>query len=171
MYHKAHYIRTEYVNTMRLKHTDYIAVLLVAIAYAANVICTARNNVWYDTLTLPSLTPPGWVFSVAWQTIYALLIIALARTFRTLNAGNTRIFTLWIINGIAHVIWSPLFFCNHMVWLSFIDASIILATAWLLIWNTWRYDRISSILLIPYGVWMILALYLSAQIAILHTGM
>ena len=153
---------------MQISRTDILAVILVLIVYSVNVVYSAAQASWYESLVKPPLTPPGWVFGVAWQTIYILLVIALARAFRVLHTYHTLEIALWVCNGISNMIWSFLFFSMHMVWLSLFDTSIILLTTWLLIWYMWHHDRVCSILLVPYGLWMIWAVYLNVYIAALN---
>ena len=51
--------------------------LLLGFASGRSVPSGSENG-WYQALAKPELTPPGWVFPVAWTTLYILIGLALA---------------------------------------------------------------------------------------------
>uniref|UniRef100_UPI003F68B6EC tryptophan-rich sensory protein n=1 Tax=Sphingomonas bacterium TaxID=1895847 RepID=UPI003F68B6EC len=61
-------------------------VLLIGFASGRSVPAGARNA-WYLALAKPPLTPPDWLFPVAWTLIYVLLGLAVATV---LNARGAR---------------------------------------------------------------------------------
>lgn len=122
-------------------------------------------NCWYRALAKPDVTPPDWVFPVAWTTIYALMGLALAMI---VNARGSRLrgpaIALFVGQLLVNLVWTPLFFGAHqVVWsLVAIGAMLLLASA-----TTWAFGRIrrgAAWLLVPYLVWISFAGVLTWQI-------
>jgi len=57
-----------------------------------------QAGAWYDQLTRPALTPPGWVFGVVWSVLYGLMAIAawLVWKRRGLAAALLLPYLLWV---------------------------------------------------------------------------
>ena len=90
------------------------------------------NNLWYQSLNKSALTPPGYVFSVAWTILYILMAISV---FLYIKGGinKEKTFALWVfgIQLILNLLWSPIFFGLHNVYLAF---GIILLLLILVLW-------------------------------------
>ena len=67
---------------------------------------------WYEGLRFPRLRPPNWLFGPAWTVIF--ILIAAAGVVAWESAENPtarfRLVTLFLINGVLNLLWSPLFF-------------------------------------------------------------
>ena len=136
---------------------------------AARLVPTGSQNLWYAALVKPAQTPPDWAFPVAWTTIYILQGLALAMI---INARGSPLrgaaITLFAVQLVVNLIWSPLFFGAHQVFwaLVVIVVMFILAVA-----TTWLFGRIRSAaawLFVPYLAWLVVAGLLTWQIAQLN---
>src|SRR3546814_4550857 len=47
---------------------------------SGRLVPSGSENEWYAALAKPSMTPPGWMFPVAWTILYVLEGVALARS-------------------------------------------------------------------------------------------
>ena len=67
---------------------------------------------WYQTLSKPEWTPPGYVFPIAWTAIFALAALAAVGTWLSAPNANARTTTigLFALNGFLNILWSLLFF-------------------------------------------------------------
>ncbi len=127
-------------------------------------------NEWYNGLTQSTLTPNGWVFSIAWLILYALLGIAL---FLVMNNNKTRqnkttAYVLFIVQMGLNALWSYLFFGLHFVGGALLCLVALIAVA---IWLAIAFKPISraaSYLVWPYVAWLIFALYLNGTILMLN---
>lgn len=144
-------------------------VMSAALAIGAAVIgnmATMPNLPWYDGLAKPPLTPPNWVFSPAWTTLFILMAIAFYRVLRLdpETPGRQQAVTLYIVQLVFNVGWSYAFFAaqNPALGLSEIIPfeGLVLAT----IYAFWRVDRVAAWLLIPYAMWVAFATYLNAGV-------
>lgn len=132
-------------------------------------VTSGEDSGWYMALTKPELTPPGWVFPVAWSLLYIMMGLALAMILsargaplRWLAAG------LFAVQFAMNLVWTPLFFGAHKV-----DAAFLLTVAMLgvTIITTFVFARVRTIaawLLVPYMVWISFAGVLTWRIGQLN---
>jgi translocator protein len=113
------------------------------------------ESAWYLALRKPALTPPGWVFPVAWGTLYVLMGVALATILNARGAwGRGLAIVLFVAQFVLNLAWTPLFFGAHQVWLALLDivAMLLLGVA-----TTVAFSRIrvaAAWLMVPYLVWI-----------------
>ncbi|TPG43672.1 tryptophan-rich sensory protein [Sphingomonas koreensis] len=133
--------------------------VIVLLGFAAGgSIGTGANNAWYRALAKPALTPPGWVFPVAWTILYVLIGLALAMILHARGArGRSVAVGLFVAQFALNLAWNPLFFGGHQVIGALIltGAMLVLALA-----TTVAFGRIRAAaawLMVPYLVWICFA--------------
>lgn len=143
-------------------------VLLLGFASGRSVPAGSDNS-WYMALAKPALTPPGWVFPVAWTTLYILMGLALAMILHARGArGRGVAIGLFVAQFALNLSWTPLFFGAHRVSLALIVLIAILALA---IATTVAFARIrrgAAWLMLPYLVWLSFAGVLNWRIGQLN---
>ena len=140
--------------------------LIMFIGFVMSFISNSGNdNRWYSALDKPYWTPPGWVFPVVWTSLYILLGLALAMILNARGArGRGVAISLFVAQMALNYIWSPTFFAAHQVSAA-LGVIIIMLT--LTIATTFAFARIRKVaawMLVPYMVWLSLALLLNYQI-------
>lgn len=117
---------------------------------------------WYQEMEKPAWNPPGWIFGPVWTSLYLMMAIAAWRVWQ--NGGFTQqgpSLKLFLIHLVVNASWSPIFFGLKRPDFAF---GIILIL-WILIVATVRsfsrVDKTSSILLIPYLLWVSFASFLN----------
>jgi benzodiazapine receptor len=122
---------------------------------SARTVPTGSENLWYRALTKPALTPPGWLFPIAWTTLYVLIGLALAMI---LNARGARLrwpaIGLFVVQFALNLAWTPLFFGAHRIGAAVI---VIVAMAIAAIATTILFGRVRTTaawLMLPYLVWI-----------------
>jgi benzodiazapine receptor len=136
---------------------------------SARIAPAGDGNRWYAMLAKPAATPPGWVFPVAWTTLYVLMGLALAVV---IHARGSRLrgpaIALFVVQLLVNLIWSPLFFGMHKVgWaLAVIVVMFLAALATTLLFG--RIRALAAWLMVPYLVWTVFAGILCWQIARLN---
>lgn len=144
------------------------AILLLGFASGRSV-SAGDDNIWYQALVKPALTPPGWVFPVAWTTIYILLGLALAMIFNARGArGRGVAISLFVLGFALALAWMPLFFGAHRV-----STATVLIAAMVVIGvvTTIKFGRIRALaawLMLPYLVWISFAGVLTWRIGQLN---
>jgi len=122
---------------------------------------------WYAALEKPALTPPGWVFPIAWTALYLAMGVALflfldgtARRDGARRWGTGLFAAQLVLNGA----WSWLFFGLERPDLALVD----IVALWALIAATMvafaRRRGAAAALLAPYLAWVSFATYLNFEI-------
>jgi benzodiazapine receptor len=118
---------------------------------------------WYQSLAKPWFTPPDWLFGPAWTILYILIGIAGARTYA--RSRRSPVMTCWIAQLVLNFAWSPAFFGLKSPSLGLMIIIPLLLLILAFIGLSWKRDRISSVLFMPYAVWVAYATALNAAIA------
>jgi benzodiazapine receptor len=140
--------------------------LLVFLGFlSGRVAGSGVGNRWFEALVRPAAMPPGWVFGAAWTALYILMGIALAMILnaRGARARGTAIM-LFVLQFIANLAWSPLFFAAHQVVAAFVLILLILALA---VATTVAFGRVRATaawLMVPYLAWLCFASILNWQV-------
>ncbi|ODP38635.1 TspO/MBR family protein [Sphingomonas turrisvirgatae] len=140
--------------------------LILLLGFASGrLVPSGEENTWYQLLQKPAVTPPGWVFPVAWSIIYVLMGLALAIV---INARGSRLrrpaLILFALQLAANLAWTPLFFGAHQLFwaLVLIVAIFLVALATTLMFG--RIRRAAAWAMVPYLAWLCFAGTLNYQI-------
>jgi translocator protein len=131
----------------------------------ASAALSPRDD-WYDQLRKPVWMPPGWIFGVVWALLYAVMGVALSLVLaRGWSAGGVRrAAAIFGIQLVVNFSWSAIFFRFH----SPSGAMVVIVALWLMIgWTVaafWSVRDVAGALLLPYWVWVTLAVALSTAI-------
>ena len=120
----------------------------------------------------PPLSPPGWLFPVAWTALYVCMGLASFFIFMSgrEETRRTRRTALVLYAGqlVLNFIWSPIFFNAGLYY----PALVVLIVLWLLVaalfFLSAHLDKRASVLLVPYLLWLSFAGYLNAMIPLLN---
>ena len=127
-----------------------------------------NNSNWYKSLNQSPLTPPSWIFPIAWTILYAL-IIASGVVFLT-NGGTVRSvgFLYYCAAWILNLSWSQIFFRYQRPDLSFVVILGMLAFIALNIRAFYPVSHLAAYLLVPYLAWVSFATYLNGYIVFMN---
>lgn len=155
-----------------LRWAIVIVPLVLLLGFASGrAVPSGSENEWYRALTKPDLTPPGWVFPVAWTTLYILIGLALAMIVHARGAvGRGVAIGLFALQFALNLSWTPLFFGAHRVGLALV---VLVAILILSIATTFAFARIrrgAAWLMLPYLVWLSFAGVLNWRIGQLNPG-
>lgn len=121
---------------------------------------------WYAALKKPSFTPPNWVFSPVWITLFVLMGIA---AFLVWNKGlsdqKVRIaLSIFSVQLILNVLWSAMFFGLRSPLAGLIEIAVLWIAILLTILYFFRVSNTAGMLLIPYILWVSFAAVLNFSI-------
>ncbi|MCD7923945.1 TspO/MBR family protein [Phocaeicola sp.] len=119
---------------------------------------------WYPYLNKPELTPPNIVFPIAWSIIYLCMGISIGIIFLSDSIKKQELIKLFSIQLIFNFAWSILFFYWRNPLLGFIDILILDICVSLYAIRSYSVKKVSSLLFIPYIVWIYFATYLNGYI-------
>ena len=133
---------------------------------------SSGQNAWYNSLTVSSLTPDGWVFSFVWTVLYFLIGLALFFVMLKQNTNNrydkTNAYILFVINIIFNALWSYAFFGAELPEVALIILAALIVTAIFMARAFFRISKASFWLTVPYIVWLMFAFYLNGMIIYLN---
>ncbi len=118
---------------------------------------------WYQNMNQAPWTPPGWVFGAAWTTIMICFSIYMAFLWGKVEDKNV-LLSLYITQLILNMAWNPVFFHLRQVGFGLIVISALAILVLFFMFNYWKTLKEKSLLLLPYGIWIIIATSLNAYI-------
>ena len=116
---------------------------------------------WYQTLNKAPWTPPGWVFGFAWTSIMICFAFYLSKLFIK-ETNKKRYVIIYAIQWILNLSWNPLFFYFHEMGIAMIILILLLVVLLYLLFENYSTLKISSLLLLPYILWLTVACSLNA---------
>jgi benzodiazapine receptor len=121
---------------------------------------------WYATLNKPAFTPPSWLFSPVWITLFLLMGISLFLIWRRNLAKHTVRIALGFfgVQLIFNIVWSVLFFGLRSPLAGFIDIIVLWVAIALTIFYFLKISKTAGVLLIPYIVWVSFAAVLNGYL-------
>lgn len=123
----------------------------------------------YEMLIKPPLSPPGWVFGVAWFILYALMGISVYLIYAGSDSEErSRSLELFGWQLAVNLIWPVFFFRWQLYWAA---VMVILILDVLVSVTTIRFGQLNKIagrLMIPYLLWIFYATYLNIGFAFLN---
>lgn len=123
-------------------------------------------GIWYAGLNKPAFNPPDWVFAPTWSVLYVLIAVAGARVW--LRGRREPAMSLWWLQLLLNFAWSPVFFSLHMIGPALVIILLLAATVITFIIASWRVDRLSALMLLPYAAWVLFAGVLNGAILLLN---
>lgn len=138
---------------------------LIAIGVIIGSLTKPEISTWYSTLNRSPLTPPNYVFPIAWTILYATIgscgwLIWSAPSLLQPRA----IKALYVIQLILNWSWTPLFFYYHLIGFSLLILGCMDTLVGMIIWLSYPKIRSVSLLMIPYLLWIVFASYLNFYI-------
>lgn len=121
----------------------------------------------YNDLVKPVLSPPEIVFPIAWTIIYLLIGISYM-LLKEKGEVSKETKQLYFIQLLFNYLWTFIFFVFRLrllsvLWIIILDVLVIVMT-----YQFYKQDKLSSILLIPYVLWLLFATYLNISIYFLN---
>jgi translocator protein len=133
----------------------FLSLLLPQLAGAVGALFTVSAiPTWYKFLNKPSFSPPNWLFGPAWLTLYLLMGIALYLNWVKKTKQAKFNVQLFFIHLFFNAIWTPIFFGAKNIFLALIVIIVIWIFIVVMIFKFWKVNKASSLLLIPYLLWV-----------------
>ena len=158
---------------MKIKN---ILKLIIAIAICqligniGTIFTISAISTWYVTLQKPSFTPPNWLFGPVWTTLFTLIGISLYLVWnKGLENKNVKssIF-IFFLQLVLNVFWSFLFFGLKFPFYAFIEIIILWIAIAVTIFKFYNVSKKAGLIIIPYLVWVSVALALNYYVWILN---
>lgn len=142
-----------------------LLISLALVGVAASTGARFRPDGWYRSLAKPRWTPPDLAFPIAWGVLYILMAIAAWRVYLAEpSAARSAGLVFYALQLAANAAWSWLFFGRRQMFSALLDIVLLLG---LIIATTVLFSRASELaawLMLPYILWVMLALALNASV-------
>ena len=136
-------------------------IITFALFYLCTVVASSSSLVWdvgtgwYSEIIRPSFAPPNWVFGPVWTILYILIAISAYRImYAAKNEYKSPAMAFWSLQMCLNTIWTPIFFGANNLEVAFYYIIALWASIVGTIITAWKVDRTSSVILMPYLVWV-----------------
>ena len=137
--------------------------------FLGSLFTTPSIPTWFETLKKPFFTPPSWIFSPVWISLYVLMGISLLIVWRRNDhPGFKTALIFFFIQLILNILWSISFFGLRSPFLGLIDIALLWIAILITIRFFLRVSKTAAILLLPYSVWVSFAVLLNFFLWILN---
>ena len=137
---------------------------------SGSIFTSMSVSTWYSTLVKPWFAPPGGVIAVIWTVLFMLMGISLFLVWRE-GLGRPRVkaaIYIFAAQFVVNIAWSAAFFGMR----SPLNGLIVIVLLWLMILLTiikfWRVSKNAALLLVPYILWVSIAMFLNYSILVLN---
>ena len=119
---------------------------------------------WYPTLIKPVVTPPNIVFPIAWSIIYVCMGLSIGLLINSTIERRRFFIKAFVFQLFFNFTWSISFFYIQNPLIGFIN--ILLLDIFVINYTlkSYQVNKTSSILFIPYVIWLLFASYLNGYI-------
>ena len=153
---------------MKAKFNVLSLIIFIAIPLVVGGISsllTRQAMVSFADLNKPMLSPPAWLFPIAWTVLYVLMGIASYTMFYSNHDLASIALIVYALQLIMNFFWSIIFFNTERYWMALIWLLIMWGLIILLVLLTARFSIVGMICLIPLLAWTTFAAYLNFMIA------
>jgi benzodiazapine receptor len=125
---------------------------------------------WYATLNKPAFSPPNWLFSPVWISLFTLMGISLFMVWNKMEnrPQRKRAMIFFFVQLALNVLWSVFFFGFRSPLAGLIEMVFLWSAIGLTIFYFFRLSRWAGMLLLPYWVWVSFAFILNFSLWILN---
>ena len=135
--------------------------IIVWVLFYASTLVAAGGAIWFvgdlnaNKWIVPTIAPPAWLFGPIWTILY-LLIATSGYRISSLKSSNLKNIALglWALQMCLNTLWTPVFFGAFdlqgalgiivILWLTIVSYIVV----------SFKIDRASSYLFMPYWVWV-----------------
>ena len=145
------------------------AAIALAVGLLSGFLSMEGMRLYEEMAIKPSLTPPGWVFSVVWTILYALMGISAARIWLAPESKDRSSgLNLYVVQLVVNFFWSLLFFNAQVYGLAALWLILLWILVLLMILEFSKVDKLAAWLQIPYLIWLTFAAYLNLSVWFLN---
>ena len=152
---------------MILRTILFLIVNFGALALGALFTGEGVPSDWYTNLNKAPWTPPGWVFGAAWTTIMILFSVYMALLWNKV-ANKKLLLGIFILQFVLNVAWNPIFFHFNQAALGLFVIVMLTVLVWFFFFKYFRKLHWASFLILPYGIWLLIATSLNAYILLMN---
>lgn len=138
--------------------------ILIPIAVGSISALLSGNMDIYSTLNKPPLSPPGFIFPIAWTILYILMGISSYIIYMSQSPNREKALKIYAVQLAINFFWSILFFGFSQYLLSFLWLVLLIAVIIVMIREFYQISPLAAWLQLPYLLWCVFAAYLNFMI-------
>ena len=118
---------------------------------------------WFEQLKKPSWQPPNWAFPVVWTVLYLLNAVAgwLVWTQTGFSGLGSIALSVYGVSLLLNAMWSAIFFGMKRMRLALWEAALLWVSVALQIILFIQINVLAALILLPYIVWVTIAVLLN----------
>lgn len=135
---------------------------------ALSRLLSGNSFEFFEILTKPPFSPPGWIFPIVWFILYALMGFAAYLIYKSDSKGRNSALVIYWAQLFLNFLWSIVFFRFNLTGLS---VAVILALLVMVTFMIFKFGKINTkaaAINIPYLLWLLYASYLNIGILLLN---
>lgn len=136
-------------------------IVTLVVGLVSSFFQSAASDEWYNALQRSALTPPDWVFPVAWTILYILMGISVGLLYGVRSIFTRMLNIVYLIQLVLNFFWTFLFFYMESPLLALIDIILLDIAALIFFAGAFVVHRSSGWLFLPYLLWLAFASYLN----------
>ena len=149
-------------------YLSIIAVVLTCLimGFSSSLFQVESMHTWYPYINKSPLTPPNIAFPIAWTILYIMMGISVGLIMNSSTPKKFVCIKVFIIQFVLNLLWSIFFFYFRNPLMGFIDILLLDLFVIIYIAKCAKTFTVSSMLFIPYLLWLLFATYLNGYILI-----
>ena len=150
-----------------MKKFQWIVIAVIvcfAVGYSARWFQADALIEWYPLLDKPSITPPNWVFPIAWAFIYLCMGISVGLLQPVKKDRRHGLLVIFTAQLLLNFLWSITFFAFRSPMLGLINIIALDYAVVAYIDRSSKVNTLSAWLFAPYALWLLFATYLNGYI-------
>lgn len=149
---------------MKINYKKLVIYILMPLILGSIVGLLTSGN--YNEIIMPKFMPPKILFPIVWSILYILM--GISRYLIDNKGNNHNAITIYRIGLIVNLLWPFLFFNFKWFLFSFLWIILLIILASIMIIRFYKLSKSSSLLQIPYLIWLIFASILNFAIYTLN---
>jgi tryptophan-rich sensory protein len=148
---------------MKIDYKRLIKFILIPLILGGLVGFLSGSSSGYKEMITPSFAPPGILFPIVWSILYIIMGVS-----RYIIDGEHECIRIYNIQLIFNLLWSFVFFTFKLYLIAFIWIVVLIILVLIMMIKFYKKSKVSSLIQIPYLIWLIFASVLSYSIYILN---
>ncbi len=149
-----------------------IALVIPLLVGGLSAMISSKGMANYGSMNKPPLSPPAWLFPIAWTLLYVMMGLASYFIYdsEAYSADRSCALKLYGIQLAMNFLWSIVFFNWGLYLIAFIWLLVMWCVVILCAFCFFRINKTAGWLLVPYILWLTFAAYLNLGAFILNMG-
>lgn len=155
---------------MRIDYKKLLASFLIAFlpGIVGSVFTFSKITTWYATINKPFFIPPNFIFGPVWTILYITLGISLYLAWSKIGNLKNKFIILFFVQLVLNALWTILFFGLNYLLLSYVEILLLIVFVVINMITFYKYSKLSSLIMIPYLLWISFASVLTLSVFILN---